>query len=508
MAAHLVLAGPILRRCDATEATVWIALRQPKRATLRVYPVAGAAVGAVPMLVGSADTCQVGANLHVVAVRAVPGNSGAALQWGQLFGYQMSFGDHGSAGDVPETGTNLESPGVLGRGIDAIVYPPFRLPTYALFPSDIGGLRIVHGSCRKVHGEGIDALPAIDFLIRDNADKPLQRPHLLLMTGDQIYADDVSDSLLHHITKSLLVEYMWNESLPEVEDSSPQLLPGRRGTIAEDLAGLTAGEDTSKSHLLRFGEFMLMYLLAWSPELWPTDLPTFADVYPELDADFRGRSRIASDDWTGHETRDPVLRRLIRQKQAFEKERASTRAFFLTLPSVRRLLANVPTLMMMDDHEITDDWYLNYGWCVRVLGKPLGMRVVQNGLAAFAVCQAWGNTPVAFEGDGNGAGILSLISNWATSQKDRKSRRKNLVHCWEFLRRLTWLKPAACVVHGWDGITASRDPSSSCWCLTRERGARLSGEPKRPMTTRRGCSAHFRWTSRSRTPHCTRTQSC
>lgn len=38
-------------------------------------------------------------------------------------------------------------------------------------------------------------------------------------------------------------------------------------------------------------------------------------------------------------------------------------------------------------------------WCENVYGNPLGIRIVQNGLIAFALCQAWGNTPEQFEDD-------------------------------------------------------------------------------------------------------------
>jgi hypothetical protein len=63
----------------------------------------------------------------------------------------------------------------------------------------------------------------------------------------------------------------------------------------------------------------------------------------------------------------------------------------------RRLLANVPTYMIFDDHEITDDWYINDEWKRTVLEeKPIGRRAIANGLAGFWAFQAWGNAPDAF----------------------------------------------------------------------------------------------------------------
>jgi hypothetical protein len=68
--------------------------------------------------------------------------------------------------------------------------------------------------------------------------------------------------------------------------------------------------------------------------------------------------------------------------------------------------------MMCDDHEITDDWYLNLQWCNNVLGSPLGHRVLLNGLIAFALFQAWGNTPDQFMDGNPGALLLQQVVQW------------------------------------------------------------------------------------------------
>jgi hypothetical protein len=56
-------------------------------------------------------------------------------------------------------------------------------------------------------------------------------------------------------------------------------------------------------------------------------------------------------------------------------------------------MANVPTYMMWDDHEVTDDWNLNPMWRDRVMTNPLGRAVIRNGMLAFALFQGWGNDP-------------------------------------------------------------------------------------------------------------------
>ena len=70
--------------------------------------------------------------------------------------------------------------------------------------------------------------------------------------------------------------------------------------------------------------------------------------------------------------------------------------FYEGLTKVRRTLANVPTYMIMDDHDVTDDWNLNPIWVERVNKTAFGRAILRNGIAAYAVFQDWGNDPVRF----------------------------------------------------------------------------------------------------------------
>ena len=79
------------------------------------------------------------------------------------------------------------------------------------------------------------------------------------------------------------------------------------------------------------------------------------------------------------------------------ERRLQVEMFYNDLPKVRRALANVPSYMMLDDHEITDDWNLNPIWKDRVYTNPLGKTVLRNGILAYALFQAWGNDPEYFE---------------------------------------------------------------------------------------------------------------
>jgi hypothetical protein len=75
------------------------------------------------------------------------------------------------------------------------------------------------------------------------------------------------------------------------------------------------------------------------------------------------------------------------------------------------VLANIPSVMIFDDHEITDDWNIDHPWVNRVYGNAAGRRAVTNGLLAYALCQHWGNTPAAFTTPGSTErGLLDAVS--------------------------------------------------------------------------------------------------
>jgi hypothetical protein len=67
------------------------------------------------------------------------------------------------------------------------------------------------------------------------------------------------------------------------------------------------------------------------------------------------------------------------------------------VPAARRVLANVATYTVFDDHDVTDDWNITRRWVERVHGSPTGRRAVANALAAFWAFQGWGNQPAAFD---------------------------------------------------------------------------------------------------------------
>jgi hypothetical protein len=385
----LVLAGPILRKVTQSSVTVWLALSQPADVTLTVY--AGDEQISPVLASGDRKTVSVGKNIHIVCVTTTPAAGQPNLAGGTVYSYDLSFNT--ATGVVPL----LKAVGASGK--DAYAYGARQRPSFALPPDALESVRLIQGSCRKPNAEGPDALAMLDDLIAASVDSALGRPHQLLLTGDQIYADEVSDILLLMLTDAASVLIGAPEPLPGPGGSSQFLADAAPPTTRTDMikhqAMLTT--DESRSHLMSFGEFVAMYLFVWSDVLWPKTLPAWPDLMalPPIKA---------KSDWSTALTSlmADILLKTIRVD-----------VFRQTVTTVRRALANVPTAMILDDHEITDDYNMLPAFCNGVYGSDLGMRIIQNGLAAYAVCQHWGNAPEQFErnaalGSSDPAGVWLL----------------------------------------------------------------------------------------------------
>jgi phosphodiesterase/alkaline phosphatase D-like protein len=161
-------------------------------------------------------------------------------------------------------------------------------------PEDGNALRLAYGSCRKPSATGPDALNAFGSWLIDRFDeRETAWPHLLLLIGDQIYADDFT---------------------------------GRRGR-SRGTSSLTQGvrPEGSQRGAQTFADFASLYRQAWT-----------------------------SND------------------------------------GIRQVLAVIPTLMIFDDHEITNGWNTTPDWRAHALKHGLESMLV-DGLVAYRVYQGWGN---------------------------------------------------------------------------------------------------------------------
>jgi hypothetical protein len=371
----LVLAGPMPRRVEPGAVSVFVACKQARTVRLSVYD------GVEPdparlVAEGEASTVRLGRFLHVAVVTARPG---APLAPGGIYGYDLGFRRPAGAG--PDDGPDDADLGSLGL-LDQVGYGPGGLPSVVLPPSRLEQVRIIHGSCRKPHGERRDALATLDHILEASHADPDARPQQLYLTGDQIYADDVDPELLALCGAVGTAALGWPapEDLPDTGDAD--LAPTRRAPAVRHRAGFTG--PVLDCHLMSLAEFYGMYLLIWSEELWPRDPAGGATLPPGRP----GRSR------------------------------SSVLEFARTLPRVRRALANIATYMIFDDHDVTDDWNLHRQWHDTVHRRPLGRRLVQNALAAYAVFQGWGNEPALFAPDQPGGRLLAALGSWGGREGD------------------------------------------------------------------------------------------
>ena len=161
MPAARLLIGPLLRRVVGTRATVWVETSAPAVVTVRA---AGGASGTAPTF-SSYDH-----HYALVVVEGLAPDSAAS--------YEVLIDDE-MAWPVPESG-----------------FPPSVIRTRAADDRD-QPVRLIFGSCRKTtqHATARRLLPdALDAYARRliAAPEPAARPDLLVLLGDQVYADAAS----------------------------------------------------------------------------------------------------------------------------------------------------------------------------------------------------------------------------------------------------------------------------------------------------------------------------
>jgi PhoD-like phosphatase len=346
--ADLLLAGPILRRVTLSRVCVWFATERKMSFKLTIQN-GSQAIGVSDITKIDTERCQLGGNLFVYLLVAQPIANEGVFPFDELLSYRID-----QISENTEKAINLKAL--------KLTYGNNEFPTFFI-PKQLE--RLLHGSCRKPHGHVVqnepnfDALSRGDTEIADHHADVITRPALLLLTGDQIYADDVADSILALLKQKgpLLLGYQEMLPLKDGGTFDPSISqPDGRKALADDEAGFSS--DQANNHLFTFGEFAAMYIYVlgnavdWTP-----------DFTLETDADLR---------------------------QALQD-------FHKTLPNVRRLLANIPTYMIFDDHDVTDDWNITGAWYDTVRSLPLGRRVIANALAGYWAFQGWGNEPENFD---------------------------------------------------------------------------------------------------------------
>jgi len=354
----------MLRRLDAGRLVLWLVACEPLSLRLMLQPEGDAS----RLLALGGEACRrlrigTSAWLHLIDVHLE-----TPLPVDRLIEYDLLI-----SGQGVEQGIAQWAPHLIHEGCDR---PAFVVRSRY---DDL-----LHGSCRKPHHASADGLVTVDSLIKDVRHAPERWPAALLMTGDQVYADDVAGPMLVAIHALVRQLGLYGECLegatvanseelmthPATYYQREQLLPAFQSNEAlreRFFGGVEKPVFTTSSahnHLVTLGEVLAMYLLVWSP------VP-----------------------WTLIELQAPLLDEDMAQRYAREAECID--AFRQGLPQVARGLAHLPSLMIFDDHDITDDWNLSARWEETAYGHPFSRRIIGNALLGYLLCQAWGNTPDA-----------------------------------------------------------------------------------------------------------------
>lgn len=355
-----VITGPLLRRLEPQRLVIWLVGSRALPLCLRLQLPSGEALD-IPLDATHCQVVPVGRHAVIHLIDIVLSH---ALPQDEIIGYDLLIDGLGIAQWAPH-----------------LLYGDATTPSFVLH-SRIHHL--VHGSCRKPHHRADEGLLCVDRLLADTH-TPLERPALLMMNGDQIYADDVAGPMLRAIHGLIARLGLFDEFLEGAVVSDSASLYGHRASYyhrADLLPALDSNEtlrerffggvkkpiftsSTADNHLVTFAEVIAMYLLAWSPVPWTLIAPE----PPPLSA---------------------------QEQQRYAREQVHIDQFRDGLPGVARVFAHLSTLMMFDDHDITDDWNLSAQWEETAYGHPFSKRIIGNALLAYLLCQGWGNQPQVF----------------------------------------------------------------------------------------------------------------
>ncbi|GAA0786334.1 PhoD-like phosphatase [Marinobacterium sediminicola] len=260
-----------------------------------------------------------------------------------------------------------------------LLYPEESLPGFVLQPHLKS---MLHGSCRKPHYPSKDGLARADEWMEQHLKSPTELPAFLMLSGDQLYADDVAGPMLraaHRLSDRL---GLWDEQLQgggaasgsELRHS-PYCYYQREQLLPKDQLSQTVKErffagvrkpiftsDSAHNHLITFAEVIASYCLIWSPL-----------------------------SWEGLDLTPPPLS--LRHARLYDDELDAVLGFKVQLVQVRRVMAHLPTYMIFDDHDVTDDWNLSAAWEVSAYGHPFSRQIIGNALIGYLLCQGSGNEP-------------------------------------------------------------------------------------------------------------------
>jgi hypothetical protein len=414
-----ILSGPIIRRVEPSSIYIWVALSSKVEIDAQIFQIESSSDEVnqyIPLRTHTeGNTFKAGDNLYIYLLRISPDD--VPFPPCTLLGYDLSF----KKGRKVRT---LDSYNLLDHeNPRSIVYGNLKYPSFVINHKSNPD-NLLYGSCRKPHGKGDDALFAADVLVENKHLDLTERPNALFLMGDQIYADDVADPLLpimSQLGKELVGDTerdKLNELIPENLISRLDQVNGRQFLI-EHLANFSTRK--GDNHLISLGEYAAMYLFSWSPEIWD---------YIQENELFHSFQQLTERDKVHLKLDDDKKRKkeLSKLEARCEEQMDHVRDFVVSLSAARRLMANTPTYMIFDDHDLTDDWNISHKWTSAVRDSALGKHIIGNGLAAYWLFQGWGNEPENFDRE-----FLKEVKNYIASSSIGSAGYMNgLNHLWDF----------------------------------------------------------------------------
>ena len=379
------LAGPALRHTNTSEINIWFIIDSlVNDFKAEVTDSSGAVLNIIAD--SSLSPVSVGEKAYVYLIKLIPIDE--AFPVDILLNY-----------DIWLDGNNLLDFG-LTSGDNRITYDNESLPGFMLKSSH---QTILQGSCRKAHADRgsitqHDMLLSADELIKNNIADSNNRPTLLFLTGDQIYADDVAEPVMANIKQQAQAYINRVEFLPVGNGAPSNVLEYPLSSRKEKLEDPSLAFTSShlENHLLSFSEYFMMHCIVWGGI--GHKCPDADDVVFDIDPDDYDEDEYYQED-------------LEELKDNYSQNAVKINQFLSDAKRVRRLMANVPTYMIFDDHEVTDDWNLHEDNYNKLRTNALSRRVQANALASYWLCQGWGNTPDAFDRDG----FIKPIENYLTA---------------------------------------------------------------------------------------------
>jgi phosphodiesterase/alkaline phosphatase D-like protein len=290
---QILRVGPLVRAVNSTAAIIWVETFVPCLVMIQAQSQHNndetTSTHTTHTVTASTSTTTVGGRFFAITRLQ-------ALQPATWYTYTLTFT---SATQPTQT---------LASTSETSILHCFRtFPSTSVDRGSSQALRIAYGSCRKTIYPETDVFHALGpWLIQHYAQREQVWPHLLLLVGDQIYADEPGDDLIQRY---------------------PQLRDGAKN----------------------FSDFSQMYEYAWT-----------------YDA------------------------------------------------GTRQALAVLPTYMIFDDHEITNNWNTEPLWQIKTI--QAGMEsVLIDGLVAYWVYQGWGNL---IQRDATAMPLLAIMDAATQNQED------------------------------------------------------------------------------------------